>query len=181
MSPRSRYNRIRMHGIANLRESGVVPPRRQLRRFRSMQVTPCPTVVLSQGGRRSRSCPTRATRSRAASAFASLQSVEFDELCRVSYPQGGHFIFFPPMRIAARNECPAPSSRQGGASGSSVSMAESVGAARHLAADLLAFTARLDALLHDLVLLPLARRRTVAACIGARPVGVFGVGAAASH
>ena len=114
MSPRSRYNRIRMHGIANLRESGVVPPRRELRRSRSMQAAPCPTVVLSQGGRCSRSCPTRATRSRAASAFASLQSDEFDELCRVSYPQGGHFIFFPPMRIAARNEYPAPDPAKAG-------------------------------------------------------------------
>src|SRR5262249_23218039 len=63
----------------------------------------------------------------------------------------------------------------------SVNIAESVGAARHPAADLLALTARLDALLHDLVMLPLARRRTVPAGIGARPVGVLGVGAAASH
>jgi hypothetical protein len=56
----------------------------------------------------------RATRSRAASAFASFQSVEFGELRRVSYPQGGHFIFFPPMRIAARNECPAPDPAKAG-------------------------------------------------------------------
>ena len=54
-------------------------------------------------------------------------------------------------------------------------------AARHLAADLLAIAARLDAFLHDVVLMPLARRRTIPAGVGARGVSVFRHRAAAGR
>src|SRR6516165_4036013 len=76
--------------------------------------------------------------------------------------------------------CPESRPRRPPAAGLSGARRASV-AVGHLTADLLALTARLDAFLHHLVLVPLAGRRTVPAGVGARPVGVFGVGAAAGQ
>src|SRR5262245_6210488 len=61
------------------------------------------------------------------------------------------------------------------------SLRRSVSGAAHRPAELLAFAAGRDAVLHDLILVPVASCGAVAAGVRAGLMGILGIGAVASH